>query len=316
MEIGSKFRKADRVEVTTLVDNYTDIFLPDSEHVKRNPMIREKNVTRGLLADHGLSLLLEVFEGGERHRILLDGGWLEDPVPFNLETMGINLLDLDAVVISHGHQDHFAGISNLYKKNLIPKSTPIFAHPEVFKQRDLAFPDGRTSRMPQLSRSVFDYLGVAIKETAAPAFLSSNLALLTGEIPMVTDFEIGFPIGRILDGGQLKPDTYVKDEQAIIFNVKGKGLVIVTACSHPGIINTILHAQKISGEQTIYGIVGGFHTTGPWEKLIPKTIEELKKFGPQIIVPTHCTGWKGINAFAKEMPESFVLNSVGTKVIF
>jgi len=311
-----KLRKADRVEVTTLVDNYTDIFLPSAEHVQRNAMIKDKNVTRGLLADHGLSLLVEIFQGQEKHRILLDGGWLEAPVPFNLETLGINLLDLEAVVLSHGHQDHFAGLPNLYKQGIIPRTTPLVAHPDVFKQRDLAFPDGGTSRMPQLFRNTFQYMGVEIRENTEPTPLASDLALLTGEIPMVTEFEIGFPIGRVLEDGQLKADTRVKDEQALVFHVNGKGLVIVTACSHPGIINTILHAQNISGEQKVYGIVGGFHLTGPWERLIPKTVEELKKFKPEILVPTHCTGWNAINAFAKEMPEAFVLNSVGTRIIF
>ncbi|MBW1785110.1 MAG: MBL fold metallo-hydrolase [Deltaproteobacteria bacterium] len=310
-----QLKKANRVEVTTLVDNYTDIFLPDSEHVKRNPIVEDKNVTRGLLADHGLSLLVEVFANGKGHKILLDGGWLEDPVPFNVETLGINLQDVETVVLSHGHQDHFAGLPNLYRKGLLPKDVPLMLHPEVFKQRDLQFPDGRTSRMPQLSRKVFDYFGVEIQEITSPTLFASDFAMLTGEIEMVTDFEVGFPIGRKLEDGQMKPDTEVKDEQSLVFNVKDKGLVVVTACSHPGIINTLLQAQKLTDEKKIYAVIGGFHLTGPWEGLIPRTVEEMKKFSPEILVPTHCTGWNAINAFAKEMPEAFVLNSVGTKYI-
>ncbi len=308
-------KKAEKVEVTTLVDNYTDIFLADSEHVKRNPMVVDKNVTRGLLADHGLALLIDIFEAEDHHQILMDGGWLEEPIPFNLETLGINLKGIEAVVLSHGHQDHFAGIQNLYKKGIIPSSVPLITHPEVFRQRELAFPDGRTARMPQLNRNAFDYLGVEIQESATPALLASDLAMLSGEIEMVTDFEKGFPIGRKLEEGVLKPDTKVNDEQAIVINVKGKGLVIITACSHPGIINTILHAQKLANETEIYAVIGGFHLTGPWQPLIPRTIEELKKFSPKILVPTHCTGWNAINQFAKEFPTAFVLNSVGTKYI-
>lgn len=310
-----ELKKADRVEVTTLVDNYTDIFLPDSEHVKRNPIVSEQNVTRGLLADHGLSLLLEVFGNGKGHKILLDGGWLEQTVPFNLETLGLNLQDVEAVVLSHGHQDHFAGLPNLYRQGLLPKDAPLMLHPEVFKQRDLQFPDGRTSRMPQLCRKTFDYFGVRIQEVTSPTLFASDLAMLTGEIEMVTDFEVGFPIGRKLEGGQMKPDTKVTDEQSLVFSVKDKGLVVVTACSHPGIINTLLHAQKLTNEKKIYAVIGGFHLTGPWERLIPKTVEEMKKFSPEVLVPTHCTGWNAINAFAKEMPDAFVLNSVGTKYI-
>ena len=310
-----KLREVDSVEITTLVDNYTDIFLTDQEHAKRNPMIIEKNVTRGLLADHGLSLLLEFSFGEEYHKVLFDGGWLKETIPHNLKTLGINLLDLDGVVLSHGHQDHFAGLLNLYELGLIPQSVPLYTHPEVFKQRDLGFPNGGTARMPQLLRYEYDAAGVKIVENRKPSLLFSDSFLLSGEIDMVTDFEVGFPIGRKLEDGVLKNDFKVIDEQIIIFNVKGKGLVIVTACSHPGIINIILHAKKITGVDKIYAIIGGFHLTGFWQKYIPQTIEKIKEINPEVIVPTHCTGWKAITEFEKEFSKSFILNSVGTKIL-
>jgi 7,8-dihydropterin-6-yl-methyl-4-(beta-D-ribofuranosyl)aminobenzene 5'-phosphate synthase len=308
-------KKAKKIEVTTLVDNYTDVFLPDSEHVIRNPYVLDKNVTRGLLADHALALLIDIFESEDHHQILMDGGWLEEPIPFNLETLGINLKGIEAVVLSHGHQDHFAGLQSLYKKGIIPSSVPLFAHPEAFTQREVAFPDGRTSRAPQLKRNAFNFLGVKIHELATPVLLASDLAMLSGEIEMITDFETGFSIGRKLEDGVLKPYTNVDEEQAIVINVKGKGLVVISACSHRGIINTILHAQKLADETRIYAVIGGFHLTGVRQPLISRTIKELKKFSPKILVPTHCTGWNAINQFAKEFPTAFVLNSVGTKYI-
>ncbi len=310
-----QIRKADGVEITTLVDNYTDAFLPDGDHVKRNPLITEGNVTRGLLADHGFSLLLEVFQGSERHQMVLDAGWIDVVVPFNLETLGISLQNVEAVILAHGHLDHFGGLLRLYKDAIVPRTAPLLVHPDAFLQRSLAFPDGRTARMPQLTRRPFQHLGVKIQETKAPLLIGSDLALLTGEIERVTDFEIGFPPGRKFENGEIKPDTMVLDEQAVVFDVKEKGLVVVTSCSHPGIINTLLYAQKLTGETKIYAVIGGFHLTGPWQSLIDRTVAEMKKFSPEIIVPTHCTGWKGANQFAKEMPNQFVLNSVGSKII-
>jgi 7,8-dihydropterin-6-yl-methyl-4-(beta-D-ribofuranosyl)aminobenzene 5'-phosphate synthase len=310
-----ELRKSDRVEITTLVDNYTDVFLPDSEHVKRNPLITEGNITRGLLADHGFSLLLEVFEGDEHHQFLLDAGWVEVAVPFNLETLGISLRNVEAVILGHGHLDHFGGLFKLYKDGLVPTTAPLLVHPDAFLQRSVAFPDGRSARMPQLLRRPFQHLGVPIQESRNPLSIGYGLGLLTGEIERVTDFEIGFPPGRKFENGELKPDTQVLDEQAVLFNVKGKGLVVVTSCSHPGIINTLLYAQKLTGEKKIYAVIGGFHLTGPWQSLVERTVEEMKKFSPEIVVPTHCTGWKGVNRFAQEMPGQFVLNSVGTKII-
>jgi len=132
----------------------------------------------------------------------------------------------------------------------------------------------------------------------------------------VTDFEKGFPLGRKFEGGKIKPDTAVRDEQALVINVKGKGLVILTGCGHQGIINTIKYAQKLTQETKVYFVMGGFHLTGAlFEPLIGRTVAEMKKFSPQIVVPTHCTGWKAMSTFAKEMPKSFVLNSVGTKYV-
>jgi 7,8-dihydropterin-6-yl-methyl-4-(beta-D-ribofuranosyl)aminobenzene 5'-phosphate synthase len=116
--------------------------------------------------------------------------------------------------------------------------------------------------------------------------------------------------------GKIELDP-ILDDQGIVIHVKGKGLVVVSGCAHAGIINTIYHAQNISKVNRVYAILGGFHLSGPlFEPIIGRTIEELKKIGPEIIVPMHCTGWMAINEFAKEMPAQFVLNSVGTKFVF
>lgn len=310
-----ELRQADRIEITTLVDNYTDAFLPDRDRVKRNPLIVEGNITRGLLADHGFSLLIKVFQGDEGHEFLLDAGWVEVAVPYNLETLGISLRHVEAVILGHGHLDHFGGLVKLYKDNLVPRTAPLLAHPDAFLQRFVAFPDGRTARMPQLLKRPFQHLGVEIHENRTPLSIGGGLGLLTGEIERVTDFEIGFPPGRKFENGELRPDTLVLDEQAVLFNVKGKGLVVVTSCSHPGIINTLLYAQKLTGERKIYAVIGGFHLTGPWQSLVERTIEEMKRFSPEVVVPTHCTGWYGVTRFSQEMPEQFVLNSVGTRIL-
>jgi 7,8-dihydropterin-6-yl-methyl-4-(beta-D-ribofuranosyl)aminobenzene 5'-phosphate synthase len=103
----------------------------------------------------------------------------------------------------------------------------------------------------------------------------------------------------------------------VAFQVKNKGLVVLGGCSHAGIINTVKHAMKVSGAGKVHAVLGGFHLTGPlFDPIIKPTIEEMKKIGPDYIVPTHCTGWKAINEFAREMPDQFFLNSVGTTFVF
>jgi 7,8-dihydropterin-6-yl-methyl-4-(beta-D-ribofuranosyl)aminobenzene 5'-phosphate synthase len=107
------------------------------------------------------------------------------------------------------------------------------------------------------------------------------------------------------------------DDQAIAVNVKGKGLVVVSGCAHAGIINTVLYAEKITGIDKLYGVLGGFHLSGPiFEPIIEETINEFKEMEPKLMTPMHCTGWNAIKRFSEEFPSSFALNSVGTKVTF
>jgi 7,8-dihydropterin-6-yl-methyl-4-(beta-D-ribofuranosyl)aminobenzene 5'-phosphate synthase len=311
-----QLRKADRVEITVLADNYTDVFLSSTEQVKRPPHIMEGNVLRGLLADHGLSLLVDVFEGSSQHRLLFDTGQVVATVPWNIESLGICLQSVEAVAIGHGHHDHFGGLIRLYHDDLIPRTASLHVHPEVFSQRFIDLQDEGWARMPQLTRTPLNYLGVKIHENRSPSLLASGLALLTAEVERVTDFEHGFPPGRRFEDGEIKPDTVIRDEQALILNVKNKGLVIISSCGHPGIINTILYARKLTGERKVYFVIGGFHLTGKiFEPVIERTIAEMKRLAPEMLAPCHCTGWKAMNRFAAVMPDQFVLNSVGTRYV-
>jgi len=114
--------------------------------------------------------------------------------------------------------------------------------------------------------------------------------------------------------GEMSPDP-IFDDQALVIHLKDRGLVVISGCSHAGIVNTFLFARKISGVEKIHGVIGGFHLTGPFfEQIIETTIDELKKASPQVIAPMHCTGWKAIKRFSEEFPSSFVLNSVGSNI--
>ena len=141
-----------------------------------------------------------------------------------------------------------------------------------------------------------------------------GLVLVTGQIHRSTPFEQGFPLhySRMLDEWQ--QDPWIHDDQAIVMNVKDKGLVILTGCGHAGAINTIQHAQKLTGIERVYGILGGFHLTGAiFEPIIAPTVAALKELNPTLIVPAHCTGWKATHTIARELPDAFVPNSVGTR---
>jgi 7,8-dihydropterin-6-yl-methyl-4-(beta-D-ribofuranosyl)aminobenzene 5'-phosphate synthase len=112
------------------------------------------------------------------------------------------------------------------------------------------------------------------------------------------------------------PDP-IRDDQALVINVQGKGLVILSGCAHVGIINTVEYAQKITGIEKVHAVMGGFYLTGPaFAPIIRPTIDAMKQIDPDYVVPMHCTGWNAINRFAEEMPGKFILNTVGTKYLF
>jgi 7,8-dihydropterin-6-yl-methyl-4-(beta-D-ribofuranosyl)aminobenzene 5'-phosphate synthase len=116
------------------------------------------------------------------------------------------------------------------------------------------------------------------------------------------------------DGDTEKPDL-IDDDSAVVINLKGRGLVIISGCGHAGIINTIEYARKMTGVLKTHAVIGGFHLTGPEfaDKIAP-TIEAVKNIKPDYVVPTHCTGRNAIAAFEAAMPEQFVLNMSGTKL--
>ena len=102
----------------------------------------------------------------------------------------------------------------------------------------------------------------------------------------------------------------------MVFNVRGKGLVVASGCAHRGIVNAVKQAQKISGIEKVYAVLGGFHLTGAKPEIIQRTIADIKTVGPDYIIPTHCTGFPAITAFAREMPDQFILSTVGTRFSF
>ena len=112
-------------------------------------------------------------------------------------------------------------------------------------------------------------------------------------------------------------DPWVWDDQGIVFNVNGKGLVVASSCSHSGAVNVLRNAQRLTGADKVHAFIGGMHLTGGiFEKIIPQTIRDIATIHPDIIVPGHCTGWRAMHLLSHEMPEAFVQGSVGTRIHF
>ena len=193
---------------------------------------------------------------------------------------------------------------------------PLLLHPDAFLERKLLLPDGHEVRLPTLDRNVLSHEGIEFIEERGASYLMGGLVAVTGQIDRSTSFETGFPIHYARVDGRWQQDPLIHDDQALVLHVKDKGLVVLTGCGHAGVINTIRHAQKLSGVQKLYAVIGGFHLTGAlFERIIPPTVAALKELSPALIVPAHCTGWKAIHAIARELPQAFVPNSVGTRLM-
>ncbi len=306
-------KQVDGVEILTVIDNYTDVFLTDSDEVKRYPLWNQGQLNPPLLAEHGLCLLITVHDGANKHTILVDSGFTDVGCIHNIETMNLHLDQVESFILSHGHFDHIGCIYKFYESGYLPKGTPLHLHSKAFSQRGLKIPTCGKCRLPQLSEAELKSRGARIIMEDGPCLIGDDCCLLTGEVPR-RSFEIGFPIGWRLEGEKETRDD-IPDDQSLIFHVKGKGLVVVLGCGHSGVINILNHAKALTGCDDIYLVMGGFHLTGKiFEKYTDQTIEALQKMNPKMVVPSHCTGFNSTVQFAKRMPEAFVLNSVGTTI--
>lgn len=303
-------------EVTIVVDTFVDLLMAGAEGVRRFPLSYDWADREQLVAEHGFSALVTVVSGGSRSSILYDGGLSAKGLGQNLDVMSIPVKELRAVAISHGHVDHHGGLEGLFARHGGSK-LPLVIHPEAWRERKIVFPTGAEFRMPPPSRADLEREGVSVVEEKGPTLLVDGTALVSGQVERTTAFEQGFPIHYARAGQAWEPDPMIWDDQNLIVNVAGKGLVVVSGCSHAGAINVIRNARRLTGVDRVAGFIGGFHLTGAiFEPLIEPTAKEFAALGVELLVPGHCTGWKATHLLAREMPEAFVQPSVGTTLTF
>ena len=164
-----------------------------------------------------------------------------------------------------------------------------------------------------LSRAALEGEGFEVIERRQPSLLLDGSVLITGEVDRTTEFEHGMPFHEAHQHGRWEPDPLILDDQALVVNVRGRGLVVLTGCGHAGAINIARHAMRLTGIARLHGLLGGFHLTGPgFEPIIEPTIAALMELQPALVVPAHCTGWRAQLRIGTAMPDAFVPNAVGT----
>jgi 7,8-dihydropterin-6-yl-methyl-4-(beta-D-ribofuranosyl)aminobenzene 5'-phosphate synthase len=315
----------DSVTVTTLMDDVTDAFMPDQGPAHRPPLpifdggrqpattMEGGDVPEVPLADGGFSVLVDVAKNGARHRILFDAGTTPDGVVENMRRFGVDPSGIETIVCSHGHFDHTTGLDGLIRR-LGRVNLPVLIHPHFWRRRRVAIPGRDPQEIPTTSRRALADAGFEVIEEQQPSFLFNRSVLVTGEVPRTTGYEPGFPPQEAWLGGRWEPDTLVLDDQALIIDIKDKGLLVITGCGHAGIINICRYARRLTKERSLYAVMGGLHLNGPvFEPLIPQVLDDLGALGPRVVVPAHCTGWRAQHAMGARFGEAFIPNTIGTR---
>lgn len=305
--------EVDKMTVWVLTDNYYDANRADVKITKRYRSMPGKSIH----AEHGISFYIETSVNGKTSACMYDYGLDPVGVMNNIALLGLDVGKANAFSLSHGHYDHYTSAASILRQiqSRIAGGTPFYIGEEAFARRYSLRPGStEPSDLGQLRREDIEVLGLKIVEVKTPTEIVPG-AYFTGNIERVTAYEKVPTTFQIKRGDKIEHDTF-PGEQGIFFNVKGKGLVVLSGCAHAGIVNTAKQAQKIAGTDKIHAIMGGFHLINRKPEVIQSTVADIKAMRPDYIVPTHCTGFEAIVAFSKEMPNEFVLNTAGTKYTF
>jgi len=336
--LGAKIPEVDRVAVRVVTDSYHHAFerstkVGSLEIQRFGFAVSKEPPKRALQNEWGLAWHIESQQGSDTKQVLFDFAYTSETLLNNMLLLGIDPSKLDAIALSHGHYDHFGGMVGFLEatKGKLKKDLPFYlGGEECFCTRELNVP-GNPGNFGALDRDAIKRAGLVVTFAERPSILASH-GFTTGFIP-AEGFEKVLSPTRMSVGMQGAlgcapekvnpakksvvnvPDDF-EHEQTTVYNVKGKGLVIMTSCGHRGIVNSVRSAIKVSGISKVHAIMGGFHLAPHPPEYLKQTIESLKQFNPDFLIPMHCSGETFITMAAAEFGPKFIRSSTGTRFIF
>jgi len=265
--------------------------------------LSENTANYGFLAEWGLSILVEV----DGLRILMDTGLSYSAVN-NAALLGVDLSAVDQIVLSHGHADHTGGLRDVLR---VRGEVEVVGHPDIWTAKYVrrGAKPARYCGIP-FSREELESQGARFKLTREPLRISEHV-MTSGEVPMVTDYEQIEDNLFVRAGDSLQPDV-LADDLALIINADF-GLVVVLGCAHRGAVNTLRHAQNLTGNGSVYAVIGGAHLFRASDERLKRTVFELKGMGIRWLGLSHCTGFDAAACLAREFEGVFFMNNAGTR---
>jgi 7,8-dihydropterin-6-yl-methyl-4-(beta-D-ribofuranosyl)aminobenzene 5'-phosphate synthase len=328
--VARQLKQVDALEVSVLVDNVVDPLSTLPKGVTgENAALRAKGlmVSSGharCCANHGLSLVITARVGSDVRILLFDAG----PEAYSLSRNGDRLRtpfgEVGAIFLSHGHWDHGGGLPEALRLVTSAnggKPVPFHVNEGMFATRGMRQPNGVVVPAENVMNPVdLERRGAALVNSRDARAIVEQLFYVSGEIPRVTPYERGLPphVRLAPDGKSWEPDPLILDERYVAAHVKGKGVVVFTACSHSGVINVLKDARNVFGDVPLYAVMGGFHLSGAEvETVIPETVRDFGQFALKRIVPCHCTGWRAVHALAQVYDEDVLVPAaVGRQFAF